>query len=1061
MEVLPFLVTVDPEQSFLALIQSVRAAAGEALQHRAHSVGNPVQAPLYDMFLNMVRTIELGQGQGQARRIFPGHGETTLALTAVDAGTSDNLRLWLDVRSDLLDEIGDEVFARCFETLVEAAIAHPDVPVAELPLIAEDDRRRVVLDWNATAVAYPDDCIHHMVERQVERTPDATAVVYGTQRVSYRELDARANQLALHLRGLGVKPETLVGVFMHRSVEMVVALLGVLKAGGAYVPLDPAYPAARLQSMIEDAGVDLVLAQQGLPRRSICPAARWTCVDALASSDAGDGGRNPPAAVASGNAAYVLYTSGSSGWPKGVAIRHASVANYLHWRQDYFPLTANDALLQTASISFDDAVWQIFEPLSVGARLILVEAGREQDIAYQARLIQQHQVSAACFVPSLLEAFLSEADAHKCYCLKRVTTGGEVLSFELQERFFAVLPGARLFNGYGPTEATISATFWECRRGSTRRPVPIGRPIANVRAYILDQDLQPTPIGVAGQIHIGGAGVALGYRNQPGLTAERFIADPFSDAPGARLYGTGDIGRWLPDGNIEFLGRLDDQVKLRGYRIELGEIEARLREHPAIREAVVALCADGDRKYLAAYFTTRADASPPAADALRRHLAAAIPPHMIPTAYLHLAALPLTVNGKIDRKALPAPKLSSSSTSEAEAPFGEVQTSLAGIWADLLGHVRIGRQDSFFEIGGHSLLAVRMIGAVKRGLGVDLSVPDVFQNTTLELLAKVIEERRSASRRPSAVIELRAGRVEPPIYFIHAGPAEFGLAQKVCTGQAVFGVAPAMPSTWREAAANLDVGALPTMAELAAPFAAALRGHACSTRVVLAGYSFGGMIAFEVARQLREQGLDVQDVILFDTWSAPAKELAWSNLWPNLRIAFKALAAARATNSLTVHLHIAWTLLEGALHAELRRIVKKRRLRSRRAADKSNLTHVRDEDGTPFGWPLVSTIYTQARRTCGLSPLDCRGILFRADPQKEVHHVAHARDGSLGWRKLFARGLTIVPVAGGHLDMVRDSSYADGLSRSITLALTSSILDEGLERGRTPCDGIRSVRDSP
>jgi thioesterase domain-containing protein len=342
-----------------------------------------------------------------------------------------------------------------------------------------------------------------------------------------------------------------------------------------------------------------------------------------------------------------------------------------------------------------------------------------------------------------------------------------------------------------------------------------------------------------------------------------------------------------------------------------------------------------------------------------------------------------------------------------------------------------------------------------------LSVPDVFQNATLQRLAKVIEERRSAESQPPVVIELRAGRVEPVIYFIHAGPAEIGLARKVCTGQPVFGVAPAMPSTWCEAAVNLDVRALPTMAELAAPFAAAIGSHARSVRVALAGYSFGGMIAFNVAQQLREQGLDVQDVILFDTWPAPAKEIAWSNLWPDLRIAFKALLAARPTGSFAVAWQIAWTLIEEALHPEMRRIVKRKKLRSNPAVDESNPSHVRDEDGTPLGWPLLKTIYTHARRTYSPRPLNCRGIFFRAAPEGDAHQVAHARDDSLGWRKLFIKGVKIVPVPGGHIGMVSDRSHDDALCQAIALGLTSSILDGGPESPGTPATSIVSVGDAP
>jgi amino acid adenylation domain-containing protein len=517
-----------------------------------------------------------------------------------------------DFDADLFDKPTVERILDQWRILLEAAAANPDQRLAELPLISAAERHQVLVEWNRTAVDYPRDCtLHSLIERQVAQTPDATAVFYEGASLSYRQLNARANQLARHLRGLGVGPDSLVGICLERSLDMVVGLLGILKAGGAYVPLDPEYPKDRLAFMLTDAGAPVLLTQAGLvgtlpphPGRLLRLDADW--------ADIAD--ENPdslePLATAQ-NLAYMIYTSGSTGRPKGAMNTHVAIVNRLLWMQDTYRLTPADRVLQKTPFSFDVSVWEFFWPLLTGATMVVAAPGGHRDGHYLSSLIQREQVTTTHFVPSMLAVFLEQPGlGTKCASLKRVICSGEALSFELQQRFYAALP-AELHNLYGPTEAAVDVTFWPCERGSRTGIVPIGKPIANIQIHILDRELQPTPIGVPGELHIGGIGLARGYHNRPELTAEKFIPNPFSNEAGARLYKTGDLARYLPDGNIEYLGRLDNQVKIRGLRIELGEIEAVLDSHPAVRESAVVVREDKpERKTLVAYVAQRTSGAP-------------------------------------------------------------------------------------------------------------------------------------------------------------------------------------------------------------------------------------------------------------------------------------------------------------------------------------------------------------------------------------------------------------------------------------------------------------------
>jgi amino acid adenylation domain-containing protein len=596
-------------------------------------------------------------------------------------------------------------------------------------------------------------CLHQLVEAQAGRSPGAVAVVSEGGSLTYGELEGRANQVAHRLRALGVGPEVVVGVALERSPELVVALLGVLKAGGAYLPLDPGAPPERVGFMWAESGARLLLTQERYRAQLPAEAGPVLCL-------AADGGRafagepaTPPASgVEPENLAYLMYTSGSTGRPKGVMISHRAIVNHLRWRQHFFPLTPSDRGLHKASLGFDDSVWELFEPLLAGARVVLARPGAQADSGYLVRLIAEQQVTTACFVPSLLRLMVEEPEWAQCTSVRRVTTGGEAPSPELLQRCLATLPGASLHNGYGPTEATIAATFWTYQRGADpAAPVPIGRPIDNTQVYLLDRWGQPVPLGAPGELYIGGRGLARGYWGRPGLTAERFVPDPLSGTPGARLYRTGDRARWRADGVLEFLGRVDDQVKIRGNRVEPGEVETVLREHPAVAEAAVLARADeAGGPSLVAYVVPRA-APPPAAHELRSVLQQYLPEHMVPSAIVYLEALPRTPGGKLDRQALPEPADSPpDSGASYVAPRSQTEESIAGIWQSLLKVQRVGIHDNFFMLGGHSLLATQVVARIRASFGIELPLRALFEAPTVGSLALRVEAAERGQPRSEA-----------------------------------------------------------------------------------------------------------------------------------------------------------------------------------------------------------------------------------------------------------------------------------------------------------------------
>jgi amino acid adenylation domain-containing protein/non-ribosomal peptide synthase protein (TIGR01720 family) len=654
--------------------------------------------------------------------------EITFYLTETPAGLDG----FVEHNTDLFDRSTMARLLGHYRRVLAAVVADPEVRLSELPLLSDDERRQVLVDWNATAAEAPALTLHEWIEEQVRRNPGATAVEMEESRLTYGELDARANRLARHLRRLGAGPETLVGLGVERSLDMVVGVLAVLKAGGAYVPIDPEYPKERLAHMLEDSRVPLLLTQESLIERLPEHGARVVAVDRDAAAIAAESAEPPVSGAAPGNPAYVIYTSGSTGKPKGVQIPHSAVVNFLNSMRKQPGLTSADTLLAVTTLSFDIAGLELYLPLVTGARLLLASRETTQAGEQLRAILEQRGVTAMQATPAtwrlLLGAGWTGDRDLKILC------GGEALPRDLAQQLLGAC--GSLWNVYGPTEATIWSTLDQVGPAG---PVSIGRPLDNTEIHLLSRRLNPVPVGVPGELLIGGAGLSRGYRGRPDLTAEKFIPNPFAGLrgePGARLYRTGDLARHLPDGRIEFLGRLDHQVKVRGFRIELGDIEAALDRHPAIAHSVVVAREESPgNKKLAAYLVTAPGAEKPDVSGLRAHLKEKLPEYMVPALYTFLAAMPLTPNGKVDRRALPAPDRAAAAR-EYAPPRDDKERFFCELWQELLGLPRVGINDDFFELGGDSLLVIRVVTkANKAAMGI--TTKQVFQHRTVAELAAV------------------------------------------------------------------------------------------------------------------------------------------------------------------------------------------------------------------------------------------------------------------------------------------------------------------------------------
>ncbi|KAB8321061.1 amino acid adenylation domain-containing protein [Tolypothrix campylonemoides VB511288] len=760
-----------------------------------------------------------------------------------------------------------------FQTLLEGIIANPARQLSDIPLLTAAEQNQILVEWNKTESDYPKQlCIHQLFEEQVEQTPDAVAVVYEDQKLTYRELNARANKLAHHLQNLGVRPKMLVGISMERSVDLVVGSLAIFKAGGAYVPLDPTYPKERLCLMLEDAQPQLLLTQQHLLEQLPSNGTKVVCIDSDWEAIARENTTNLACQLKAGDLAYIIYTSGSTGKPKGVAVPHQAISRLL-FNTNYINIQNCDRVAQVSNISFDAATFEIWGALVHGAQLI----GITKDIALSpdefATKVEQQEISIMFLTTALLNQLASVVpNAFKN--IRHLLFGGEAADVHSVKAILKNGSPQRLVHVYGPTECTTFSTWYLIQDVPEGATIPIGRPIANTQTYILDRYLQPVPIGVVGELYIGGSGLAKGYLNHPELTAEKFIRNPFSFDNQARLYKTGDLVRYLLDGSIEFVGRIDNQVKISGFRVELEEIEAVLSQHPAIQYAAVIVRQDtpGDKR-LVAYVVPNQNQATTVSD-LRHFLKQKLPNYMIPAAFVILEMLPLTPNGKVDRQALPAPE---KVRQELEATFvpprNELERQLTEIWEDILTVKPISVTDNFFDLGGHSLLAVRLFVQIKQKFGKQLPLGTLFTSATVEALAQMLSGQENITDKQIlaasheekqdtclCLVPIQPLGSKPPFFCIHPANGHVlcykALALYLGTDQPFYGL--------QSQGFDGTQPPLTRIEDMAALYIKQIQTIQPTGPYFIGGFSVGGVIAYEMAQQLRRQGQEVGLIVILD-----------------------------------------------------------------------------------------------------------------------------------------------------------------------------------------------------
>ncbi|MFJ1601186.1 amino acid adenylation domain-containing protein [Streptomyces sp. NPDC088261] len=769
--IVPVRLTVRPEATVGELVKQVSRGVRDALRHQRYRYEDILRdlklvgrGGLYPLLVNIVSFdygLTFGDAPSKAHSL-GGINFNDLSISVYDRSSDGSMSVVVDANPDLYSPRAvREHAAKFLDVMTWMARSTTEERVHAITLMSRSERRLVVEDWNNTAREVPAATLPELFRAQAARTPDAVAVVFEGVELSYADLDARTNRLARLLTDRGVGPESLVAVLMHRSVDLVVALLAVVKAGGAYVPVDPDYPADRITYVLADAQPLLVLSTTDLTSRLSDDHPPYVAVDDprttttlkdLPDTDPTDTESRTPLLPA--HPAYVIYTSGSTGRPKGVAVPHAGVVNWLSWLQGTYTLAGSDRVLQKTPFGFDVSVREFFWPLLQGATLVVAKPSGHRDPTYLAELISRERVTIAHFVPSLLQVFLREPSAAACTDLRAVFCSGEALPGDVAARFRNVLD-VPLHNLYGPTEASVEVTAWTCDDSTGRSSVPMGRPVWNTQVYVLDAALRPVPVGAAGELYLAGVQLARGYHARPGLTAQRFVANPFG-GPGARMYRTGDLARWNTDGQLEYLGRTDDQVKVRGFRIELGEIEAALLAHPSVAQAAVTVREDrpGDQR-LVGYLVPAGGPAGVDTAGLRRQVRGVLPEYMVPSALVVLDALPLTVNGKLDRRALPAPD--HRPTDSGRRPATVREELLCSVFAEILGVPTVGVDDNFFELGGHSLLATRLVSRVRSVLGAEVPIRTLFEAPTPAALAERVTS--SGTRRPPLVPVERGERV--------------------------------------------------------------------------------------------------------------------------------------------------------------------------------------------------------------------------------------------------------------------------------------------------------------
>jgi amino acid adenylation domain-containing protein len=874
---LPLRTRLDGDPSFGEILRRVKDAALGAYAHqdmpfeRLVEELRPERSLSYNPLFQVLFSLQSG-----ARRSFELDGLQLQPLGGMVGTTAkfdmsffilegaDGLSGKVEYNTDLFDADTIDRMLRHYLRLLDTGLADPEKPISRLSLLDDAERHKILVEFNQTGVDFPRETrLHDFMAKQAEKTPSATALVCGEERISYRDLNRCANQLANYLVKRGAGPEVLVGIHTERSVRMLVGILGILKSGSAYVPLDPMYPRERIYNILEDSRAPLVLSQETIA--SDLPGFGGQCIllDRDWAEISREGDVEPQTSVGPSNLAYVLFTSGSTGRPKGVAIEHHSAATFVHWAQQAFEAQELAGVLLSTSICFDLSVFEMFAPLSVGGKVIIAD-----NALFLPSLPAKGEVTLINTVPSAMAELLRMSSVPES--VTTVNLAGEALPEALVEQIYANTNASRVYNLYGPTEDTTYSTYTLVPRGAT---VTVGRPLANSQAYILDAERKPVPIGVPGELFLAGEGLARGYCGRPDLTCERFVPNPFDESPGARMYRTGDLARFLPDGNIDYLGRIDHQVKLRGFRIELGEIEAVLLEHPDVERVVVVVREDrpGDKR-LVAYLVPRAGR---AIDimAIRTHLEQSVPGYMVPSAFVKLNTLPMTDNGKVNRRALPPPDWFRDEVTDRKPPADQLELMLVRVWERVLGISSIGVDDNFFDIGGHSLLAVRLLSEVEKVVGRKVPLASLFRGSTVASQAKLLREGTESDPEP-LVVEYQAGHSGSSPFFAVAAPGvrslgyallgrNLGESQPFYKLQASGPIAEGRPLNWGE------------LRTLAQQYIAGMRAVQPEGPYYIVAMCGGCQIAEQMILQLESQGQIVALFAIFDTWVMEHAHRKW------------------------------------------------------------------------------------------------------------------------------------------------------------------------------------------
>lgn len=1031
-EMVPIRIDVDENMTLAALVEQVRHEMFDVLRHAQYAISNSAHRAVYEAELNYHtisneshRTLE--GAPVRTTVIHTGHQEESFGIRVLDFENTGNFTLDFDLHCDVFPEDSRSRVTQHFLRVLDAFLSDPTQPIGRISVLGPDERHRVLTEFNRTEMPFPlERTFADLWEAQVLRTPDRTAAVGEERALTYRELDGRANALAHRLQALGIGPDGLVGICLERSLDALVSLLAVTKAGGAWVPLDPTYPRDRLARILTDSRAPVVISRRLL--LDFLPNLDAHVID-LDTDGGGSDSAAPVRATRPQHLAYVMYTSGSTGAPKGAMVEHRGMLNHLLAKVQDLGLTDADTVAQTASLAFDISVWQCFAALLVGGRVHVVPDGVSQDPRRLLAAVDADGISVLEVVPSMLRAMnetLADAGARRpaFAVLRWLIATGEELAPSLCHQWLSMYPAIPLLNAYGPTECSDDVTHHVITSppaaGLLR--VPIGRPIANTRLYVLDQWLQPVPLGASGELCVGGIGVGRGYLHDPRRTAEVFVPDPYSPTPGSRLYRTGDRARFLPDGTIEFLGRLDHQIKIRGYRVEPGEIAAVLARHPTVRDCVVMARPDSrDQLRLVAYVIPVAGRHVVPAE-LRDFLRTALPEAMIPTAVVAIDAFPLTTNGKVDQRALPEPERERGDASARFVPpRSEAERRLAEIWEELFDVRPIGVTESFFDLGGHSLMAVRLMTRITRVFGQELPLATLLGEPTIEILARRLERQASAEPwSPLVPIQPRGPRL--PLFCVHPSGGSVmeyhHLARHLGSDQPLFGLE----------ARGLDGEAEPvtSVEEMARDYLGAVRRVQSEGPYTLAGHSFGGIVAFEMARQLLENGQAVALLALVDAWRAPAAgELTDEDLATIVSGVGHDLGVSLA------HVNVAWDHFWRLPPDEQVTYILDLVLDARVLPEGMNLTPVRRS-------LRLHLTNIDAMRRYVARPISCPILLLRASEELSVT----PRDPALGWGGLTTSRMDVLTVPGTHFTMLREP-HVQIVAERLRRRLDAAVVDRG------------------